>query len=209
MLCDVAEAHRERFALDVLSRGLFQTRHASADVRLRCHYLFEADPYQALQNQAVVPRAVLERFEYAGRDANRIEIALVRIVGRRIPLGHDGDNRLVEVLDVLDERDRLFAAYVKGRDGGRKEHSVADRQNRKLVAELDFAGIRWRYRCNCFLFVAHAVLLLQLGQNPSFSSTQANIATLHFPGKGLTCGASRARQGHGVTSSIEVAWSAN
>ena len=199
LLGNVAEAHRERFAFDVLGFGFVEARDAGANVRFGGHHLFETDSYEALENEAVIARAMLERFEDARRDADRIEVVLVRIVRRGVPLGDDRDDRLIEVLDVLDERDGLLAAHVKGRDGRWEQHRVPDRQNRELVAELDFARVGGRDRCDCFLFVAHAGVLLQLGQNRSFFSTVANIATHHFPGKGLTCGAREGRQGQGVT----------
>jgi len=115
---------------------------------------------------------VLERFEDARRDANRIEVVLVRIVCGRVTLGDDRDDRLIEVLDVLDERDGLLTAHIEGRDSRWKEHGVTDRQNRELVAELDFARVGGRDRCDFFLFVAHAGVLLQLGRNRSFFSME-------------------------------------
>ena len=42
-----------------------------------------------------------------------------------------------EVVDVLDERDRLLATDVERRDGAREEDGVADGQDGQLVAELN------------------------------------------------------------------------
>ena len=195
LLGDVAQAHRERFGLDVLGRRLVEPRDASAEVGFGGHHLLDPDAHEALQNEAVVAGAVLERLEDARRHTDRVEVALVGIVGRRIALCEDRDDGLIEVVDVLDERDRLLAAHVERRDCPGEEHGVANRENRQLVAELDFPRVGRRDRCNCFLFVAHGAVLLQVLRNPSFSNTVANIATHHFPGKGFTCGVRKARQG--------------
>ncbi len=70
LLGDVAETHGERFALDILGSRLFETRYPGADVGLRGHHLLEPDAHQALKNEAVVARAVLERLEDARRHAD-------------------------------------------------------------------------------------------------------------------------------------------
>ena len=189
LLGNVAEAHCQRFTLDVLGTGLFEPRYTGPDVRLGGHDLLDADAHQALKDEAVVAGAVLERFENPRRHTDRVEVVLVGIVCGRISLRHDRNDGLIEVFDILDERNRLLAAHIEGRHRSGKEHGVTNRQDGKLAAELDFSRIGRRDRCNCFLFVAHGGVLLQLGRTPSFSNTAANIVTHHFPGKGLSCGA--------------------
>ena len=66
-----------------------------------------------------------------------VQIVGCRIIRRRIALREDGDHRAVEVVNVLDQRDGLFTTYVEGSNGAGKQHRVANRQHRELIAELD------------------------------------------------------------------------
>src|SRR5262249_34308205 len=100
-------------------------------------HVLEPDAREALKDEGVIPGAVLERLEDAGRTTDRVQIVCGRVVGRRIFLRKYRDDGRGEVVHVLDERDRFLSAYVERRHRARKQDRVADRQNRKLVAKMD------------------------------------------------------------------------
>ncbi len=135
LLRNVAQAHRQRLALDVLRGRLLELRDARLHVRIGARHVLHAHADEPLEDEAVVAGAVLQRLEDAGRHADRVEVVLVRIVGRGVALREDRDDRLREVVDVLDQRDRLLATDVEGGDRTRKQDGVPDREDRELVAE--------------------------------------------------------------------------
>ncbi len=143
LLGHVAQAHCQRLGLDVLGLGERDARHFGAQIRLLLSDFAEPDACQTLQNQGVVARAVLERFEHACGTANRVEIALARIVGRRVLLGEDGNDWPFLVVHVLDQGHGFLAAHVKGRDRSREQDGVANGQDREFVGELDRFVARW------------------------------------------------------------------
>jgi hypothetical protein len=100
---------------------------------------------------------VLERLEDAGGAADGIEVFGVRIVGGRITLGEDCNDRGCLVLHVLDERYRFFAPHVERRDGTREQDRIPDGKDRELVRKLELVVARRRRgRRGCRLFlVAH------------------------------------------------------
>ena len=155
LLGDVAQAHRERLGLDVLRRGLLELADLRLEVGRGLRDRVELDAHQPLQDERVVARAVLERLEHARRAADRVEVVVARVVGGGVALGEDRDDRAGQVVDVLDERDRLLAADVERGDGAREEHGVADRQDRKLVAELHLVVGRARRRRGRVLLLGH------------------------------------------------------
>ena len=126
LLRDVAKAHREGLGLDVLSLGLVESRNARPQIGRHLPDVLHADSHQPLEDQTVVAGAVLERFENARGNAHGIEIRLSRVVGRRIALRKDRDDRLAQVLDVFDQSDGFLAAHVEGSDGAGEEDRVAD-----------------------------------------------------------------------------------
>jgi hypothetical protein len=72
---------------------------------------------------------VLEGLEHARGAAHRVEVFVAGVVGRRVALGEDRDDGRRQVVDVLDEGDRLLATDVEGRDRAREQHRVADRKD--------------------------------------------------------------------------------
>ena len=69
LLGDVAQAHGERFGLDVVLLGLVQARDARLEVGVLLSHALHAHAHEALQDQAVVARRVAQRFEH--RNASR------------------------------------------------------------------------------------------------------------------------------------------
>jgi hypothetical protein len=88
-----------------------------------------------------------------------VQIFRRRIIGRRIFLGKNGNDGGRKVVHVFDERDGLLAPNVERGHVTREENGIADRQNRKLVAELNGVLVggggarRW-----VSLFLGHAVV---------------------------------------------------
>ncbi len=155
LLRDVAQAHRECLGLDVVGLRLVEARHARLEIRRVAGDGLHAHAHEALEDERIVAARVLERLQHARCNADRIEIILAGVVRRGIALREDDDDRLAEVLDVLDERDRLLAAHVERRDGAGEQHGVADRQDGKLVGQLDLVQVDFG---NFLLVVSHELL---------------------------------------------------
>ncbi len=56
-----------------------------------------------------------------------MQVVMPRIVRRRVFLGEDRDDGRRQVVDVLDQCDRLFATHIEWRDGTGEEDGVANR----------------------------------------------------------------------------------
>jgi hypothetical protein len=157
LLGDVAQAHGQRLRLDVVDLRLVEPRHTRLEIGRAHRHVLHAHAHETLEDEAVVARAVLQRLEHARGHADGIELVLPRIVGGRIALREDHDDRLALVLDVLDQRHRLLATHVERRDGARKEHCIADRQERDLFGEIHLLLVE--VGCELFFCVAHDVLV--------------------------------------------------
>jgi hypothetical protein len=72
---------------------------------------------------------VLERLEDPGRATDAVKVFLARIVGRRVALSENRDDRRRKVVDVFNERYGLLPTDVERRHGTRKENCIADRQD--------------------------------------------------------------------------------
>ncbi len=172
LLGDVAQAHRQRLGLDVLGAWLLEL----ADLRACRYGAFWVTASsrmrdQPLQDQRVVARAVLERLEHARRAPDRVQVVEARIVRRRIALREDRDDRPRQVVDVLDERDRLLAPHVERRDRAGEQHRVADGKDGQLVAELHvFVGS-----------LRHGKRVFFIGHGSSFRPERARPATMLVP----------------------------
>ena len=125
----------------------------------------EPDAREALQDERVVARAVLERLEHARRAADRVEVVRARdrrSTGSR--LREDRDDRRREVVDVLDEGDGLLATHVERRDRAGEQHRVADGQNRDLLREIHVLLVE--IGCELLVCVAHDVSWLGGERHP-------------------------------------------
>ena len=72
-----------------------------------------------------------------------VKVVGIRIVRRRIALGEDSDNLPPTVrvgrrllVNRLHERYGLLSPDIEGLNCARKEHGIADRQDRQFIAEL-------------------------------------------------------------------------
>ena len=137
LLGDVTEAHAERFGFVVLGLGLVEADDLGFQVRPGLRHFLETNADDALEDERVVARAVLERLEDARRTTDGVEIFRAWIVRRRVLLSEDGNDRRREVVDVLHERDRFLTADVERGHVAREEHRVADGEDGELVAEGD------------------------------------------------------------------------
>ena len=102
---------------------------------------------EPLEDERVVARAVLERLEHARRAPDAVQVLLAWVVGRRVALRENRDDRGRQVVDVLDQRDGLLASHVERGDGAGEEDRVADGEDRQLIPELDRLrrpGDAWR-----------------------------------------------------------------
>jgi len=137
LLRDVAKAHAQRLGLVVVDAALLETLHLRLEVRRVLRHVLELDAGQALEDERVVARAVLQRLQDAGGATDDMEVIRSRIVRRRILLREDRDDGRGEVVDVFHQRDRLLATNVERRDRAGEQHRIADREDGQLVAELD------------------------------------------------------------------------
>jgi hypothetical protein len=97
---------------------------------------------------------VLQRLEHPRGTTDGIKVVEARVVRGRIPLREDRDHRTAKVVQLLHERDRLLPADVERCDRARKQHRVANGQDRKLLVEADFV-----FRTMRVLFFRHDVSL--------------------------------------------------
>ncbi len=137
LLRDVAQAHAQGLGLVIARVRLVETGDLRLEVGARLGDLVEPDPLEPLQDQRIVSRAVLQSLEHAGRTPDLVKVFAAGIVGRRIALREDRDDRRRQVVDVFDQRDRLLPTDVEWRDSAGKEDGVADGKNRQLVSELN------------------------------------------------------------------------
>ncbi len=157
LLGDVAQAHGEGLGLHVLRLRLVEPADLGLEVGRVARHAVQPDARQALEDERVIARAVLQGLQDPGGAAHGVEILPARVVRGRIALGEDRDHGAGQVVDVLHERDRLLPADVEGRDGPGKEDGVADRQDRQLVSEDDLLlGARGHGRV---LLLGHGDLL--------------------------------------------------
>jgi hypothetical protein len=73
---------------------------------------------------------VTQRLEHARGHADRIEILVARVVGRGVFLREDDDRRLRLAFEIFDQRDRLLATYVEGRNRSGEQDMISDRKQR-------------------------------------------------------------------------------
>jgi hypothetical protein len=102
----------------------------------------ELDAREALEDQGVVARGVLEALQHPRRGADGVEVALAGVVDVGVALREDRDDRLREVFEVFDEGDGLLPPHVEGGHGPGEEHGVADGQHRELVPKLQVVFVR-------------------------------------------------------------------
>ena len=115
--------------LDLLLRGdvVLEQLDARLDERPVLGDLQEAEALHALHDQAQRPVGELEHLVDVGQRADPEEVALDRIVDRRVALGDDADH-LALAHGVVHERDRALAGHRQRQDGVGEQDRVAERQ---------------------------------------------------------------------------------
>ena len=117
-------------------RALRARYHARPQVRPRRGDLIERQARQALDDQ---PQAAVGQLEHlvnmAGR-ADAIQVVLLRLFHRRVPLGEDA-NQLAGRNGFVDQPDGALARHRQRHERVGKEYRVAKRQDRKLVGHQE------------------------------------------------------------------------
>ncbi|OPZ86875.1 MAG: hypothetical protein BWY76_00743 [bacterium ADurb.Bin429] len=129
------------FQLDIFGGHDFRDHFdARAVIRFFLDDFQQADALQSLHDEAHRAIRRAQHFGDAGGGADGIDIVGRRLLG----VGADGEeaNNLIAFQRVVDELHRARLAHRQRRDGTRKNHRVAHRQQRNLArdADLPFAG---------------------------------------------------------------------
>ena len=102
--------------------------------------LVERQAREPLDDQAQAAVGQLEHLvDVAGR-ADRVQIVLLRLLDRRVALREDA-NQLAAGDRLVDEPDRALARHRERHERVRKQHRVAERQDRQLVRDIDERSI--------------------------------------------------------------------
>ena len=106
-------------------------RDTGPQVGMRRHQLVEREPREALDDQAQAAVGQLEHLVDVRRGADGIQIGLERLFDRGVALREHGDQLAVRDR-VVDQADRALARHGQRHERIRKEHRVAQREDRQL-----------------------------------------------------------------------------
>ena len=136
-LRDVLEVHHERVELDVASTSDRARCATFADEeRLGAVERRDLEARDALEDDAEVVLRELDDLQDPRGAADHVEVAGARILGARILLRQDADDRPLLRDRVLDEAHRLAAADVDRDDRAGEQHGVAQRKDGERVRDL-------------------------------------------------------------------------
>ena len=130
----VRRVPRQRFRFEIPG-GRRELRHLhdpGGEIRAHLHHLRDADAMEPLHDQAHGSIRLLQHLVHGGQGADPVQIGLLRILGRRIPLGEDPD-QAVSPDHVFEQLHRRLAAGPQRQGRLRKEHGVAQGQDRHLL----------------------------------------------------------------------------
>ena len=131
---EVHRVPREGLRLEVAGRrrelGLF--RDPGYEVRAHLRQLDDTDPVQTLDDQPHRPVRLLEDLVYGGERPDPMQIRLLRLLRRGVPLGEDAD-QAVPPDHVFEQADRRLSPRAERQGGLREQHGVTQRQDRNLV----------------------------------------------------------------------------
>jgi hypothetical protein len=136
-LGDVLEVHDQRVELDVGRRRIRNAADLGGEERLGAVEHGDLEPRDALQDDREVVLGELDDLEDPRRAADHVQVARPRVLGARVLLREDADDRPLLGDGVLDQADRLAPADIDGNDCSRKQYGVAQRKDGERVGDLD------------------------------------------------------------------------
>ncbi len=135
-LRDVLEVHHERVELDVGGGRIRNAADLGREERLGAVERADLEARDALQDDAEVVLRELDDLEDPRRAADHVEIAGARILGARVLLRQDPDDRPLLRDRILDEPYALAPADIDGNDRSGEQHGVAQREDGKRVRDF-------------------------------------------------------------------------
>ncbi len=115
----------------LLAQHFVGRRHRGAQIRPRLNHAIEPHAREPLDDQPQAAVRQLEHLVDVGRDSDRIEIVLQRLLDRRFALGEHADHP-AGGRRLVDQAHRRFARDRQRHERVRKQHRVPQRQDRQI-----------------------------------------------------------------------------
>ena len=169
----------ERLHLDLLvgRHRLLDQLDARLQVGAVLAHLEDAEALQPLHHEAQRAVREAEHLVDVGERADRVEVALERLVDRRVALGEDADH-LALLHGLVDERDGALARHRERQHRLREQQRVAQRQDadlgRRAPVQVDLVNA---VRLEVRLALVAQICLLSRGRRCAASTLASSFCS--------------------------------